>query len=81
MINWYRALAHYQPGGRVGRRIHVPTLVIWGAQDRFFEPGTAQASIDLCGSGRLVMLESASHWLHHEEPQRVNDLLIDFFGR
>jgi epoxide hydrolase 4 len=80
MINWYRAVARYRPQGRPDRRITVPTLVIWGAQDQFFEPETAGASVELCDDGRLVMLESASHWLHHEEPDRINGLLIDFFG-
>jgi pimeloyl-ACP methyl ester carboxylesterase len=26
-------------------------------------------------------LDDASHWVHHDEAERVNRLLIDFFGR
>lgn len=79
MLNWYRAVVRYRPTNRVSRRILVPTLVIWGALDRFFEVETAQASVDLCEDGRLVMIESAGHWLQHEEPVLVNDQLINFF--
>jgi pimeloyl-ACP methyl ester carboxylesterase len=25
-------------------------------------------------------LPNASHWVHHDEHERVNELLIDFFG-
>jgi pimeloyl-ACP methyl ester carboxylesterase len=25
-------------------------------------------------------LEEASHWVHHDEAERVNHLLIDFFA-
>jgi pimeloyl-ACP methyl ester carboxylesterase len=25
-------------------------------------------------------LADASHWVHHDEAERVNQLLIDFFG-
>jgi pimeloyl-ACP methyl ester carboxylesterase len=25
-------------------------------------------------------LPEASHWVHHDEPERVNELLTDFFG-
>jgi pimeloyl-ACP methyl ester carboxylesterase len=25
-------------------------------------------------------LADASHWVHHDEAARVNELLIDFFG-
>lgn len=79
MLNWYRAVVRYRPTNRVSRRILVPTLVIWGALDRFFEVETAQASVDLCEDGQLVMIESAGHWLQHEEPVLVYDQLINFF--
>ena len=37
----------------------------------------AQPSIDLC-EGKLVVLDEATHWVQHEESDRVNDLLIRF---
>jgi pimeloyl-ACP methyl ester carboxylesterase len=40
----------------------------------------AQPSIELCDEGRLVFLEEATHWVQHEEPETVNQLLIEFFG-
>jgi pimeloyl-ACP methyl ester carboxylesterase len=27
------------------------------------------------------MIPGATHWVQHEEPARVNRLLLDFFGR
>ncbi len=29
---------------------------------------------------RVERLPDASHWVHHDEPERVTQLLIDFFG-
>jgi pimeloyl-ACP methyl ester carboxylesterase len=29
---------------------------------------------------RVERLDEASHWVHHDEAERVNQLLIDFFG-
>ena len=29
---------------------------------------------------RVERLADASHWVHHDEAERVNELLIDFFG-
>ena len=78
MLNWYRAALRYAPPTPKPLRIHVPTLVIWGKQDRFLEPEMAQASVDLCDDGRLVYIDEASHWVQHEEPARVNALLLDF---
>lgn len=79
MLNWYRALLRVRPRRPPGLRVSVPTLLIWGAQDRFLEREMAQPSIDLCDRGRLVMIEEATHWVQHEEPERVNRLLLDFF--
>ena len=59
-------------------RIAIPTLLIWGARDKFIGREAAQPSIDLCAHGRLVFIEEATHWVQHEEPERVNELIVDF---
>ena len=38
----------------------------------------AQASIDLCDDGRLVLFEEATHWVQHEEADQVNELIDTF---
>ena len=79
MINWYRALFRTRPGRLKSVRIRVPTLVIWGTADKFLGRELAPLSIELCDQGRLEFLEGASHWVAHEEPARVNQLLADHF--
>jgi pimeloyl-ACP methyl ester carboxylesterase len=32
-----------------------------------------------CASAELVTFGNATHWLQHEDPARVSELLIDFF--
>lgn len=78
MINWYRAILRRQPTPPPSPRITVPTLIIWGAQDKFLGRELAQPSLELCDEGRLVFLEEATHWVQHEEPERVNQLLMEF---
>jgi pimeloyl-ACP methyl ester carboxylesterase len=78
MVNWYRAMFQKPPGLLESSRNTVPTLLIWGAQDNFLTREMAQPSIDLCDDGRLVFIEEASHWLHHEDPDRVNELIDSF---
>jgi len=77
MLNWYRAAARnfFHMGG-LGR-IRTPTLMLWGTQDIALGRELAQPSIDQCDDGRLVYLEEASHWVQHEEPARVNQLLLE----
>lgn len=79
MIDWYRAAFRSRPRPPASDRVRVPTLLIWGAQDRFLKREMAQPSIDLCDTGRLVFFEEATHWVQHEEPDRVNPLIADFF--
>lgn len=80
MINWYRAIVQKPPTLPASPRITVPTLLIWGARDKFLGRKMAQPSINLCNNGRLVFIEAATHWVQHEEPQRVNALIGSFLG-
>jgi len=78
MLHWYRASLQKPPTPPADPRIPVPTLLLWGAQDRFLGREMAQPSIELCPQGKLVFLEEATHWLQHEEPARVNALIQAF---
>ncbi|MFC1920019.1 alpha/beta fold hydrolase [Chloroflexota bacterium] len=80
MINWYRALMQKPSPPMANPRITVPTLLILGTQDRFLVREMAQPSIDLCDDGRLVFFEEATHWVHHEEADRVNELIDTFLS-
>ncbi len=78
MLNWYRALVQRTPTVPDDPRVHLPTLVIWGAHDVALSRSMAQQSVNLCDDGRLVMFEEASHWVKDEQPDRVNALLAEF---
>jgi len=80
MINWYPATTRSFPLCLDEPRIHVPTLLIWGEQDRFLCRRLARQSIDRCDHGRLVYLPDASHWVHHEQPDKVAQLVRDFLA-
>jgi epoxide hydrolase 4 len=79
MLNWYRALRLYTADSRT-LEIAPKTLILWGTQDQFLEPGLAEESMDHCRSSQVKHLESATHWLHLEEPQRISRELIEFFN-
>ncbi len=77
MLNWYRAYVQYPPKSPQSWRIRVPTLMIWGENDFALSRKMPQPSIDLCDDGRLVMIKNATHWVQHDEPSQVNQLLIE----
>jgi pimeloyl-ACP methyl ester carboxylesterase len=83
MINYYRSSVRTPPKKAEAalRQIKAPTLVIWGERDRYLGPELAEPEHDdvpnLEGVERLA---DASHWVHHDEHERVNQLLTDFFA-
>ncbi len=79
MLNWYRAVVQRPPQISDDARVHVPTLVIWGAQDVALTREMAQKSVEFCDDGRLVLFEDATHWVQHEKADQVNALLAEFF--
>ncbi len=78
MINWYRAfLAKRLPSSKT-LSTEVPTLIIWGDRDAYAVPLLAEASARLCADAKIVHIPEATHWGHHEQPERVGTLLLDF---
>ena len=78
MLNWYRAAFRSRPARVRNTRVIVPTLIIWGERDKFLRRELAEQSAELCDAGKLVFIEEATHWVQHEEAQRVNELLLEF---
>ena len=78
MLNWYRALVRTQTEPLPSLQVTVPTLIIWGFHDVALEWEMARLSLDLCDQGRLETLQEATHWVQHDEPHRVNDLIHSF---
>jgi epoxide hydrolase 4 len=80
MIDYYRAAVRLGSKQKV-LTIEAPTLVIWGQQDRFLGEGLAEPHAeDVPNLVAVERLENASHWVHHDEAERVNALLVDFLG-
>ncbi|MFB6140478.1 MAG: alpha/beta fold hydrolase [Halosimplex sp.] len=74
-VNWYRALFRRRDDPP-RETVEAPTLVVWGDEDVALLPHMALESVGYCTDGRLERIPWASHWVHDEEPDRVNDALI-----
>jgi pimeloyl-ACP methyl ester carboxylesterase len=79
MLNWYRALT--LAPGRAEGRVRAPTLVVWGDRDFALQAGLAEASAAACDDAKIVHIADAGHWIQHEEPERVNALLLSFLRK
>jgi pimeloyl-ACP methyl ester carboxylesterase len=82
MINYYRAALRHSPRGalRSLRPIEAPTMVIWGMRDRHLGSELAEPRREWVPNLRMEWIPEATHWVQHDAPARVNELLIDFLG-
>ena len=80
MINWYRAAFRFRTRF-ADSIVRVPTRILWGVRDAFLMQEMAQDSLRYCADAELFTLADATHWLQHEQPARVSELLIEFFRR
>ncbi|MGH2909763.1 MAG: alpha/beta fold hydrolase [Solirubrobacteraceae bacterium] len=79
MLNYYRA-ARRALGGRLPP-ITAPTLVIWGERDRYLGAELAEPHRrDVPGLRDVVRLPDSSHWVMRDEPERISELLAEFFA-
>lgn len=59
------------------RRIAVPTLVVWGAEDTIAPPRTGQVLASAIRGARLVVLEGVAHAPQIQAPKRFNPILLE----
>lgn len=80
-LNWYRAnlgavLAQSWPPCRV------PMLGLWSSEDHCLaEDQMARSARQMVASWSYQRIEGAGHWLPLERPDRVADLVVDWFRR
>jgi pimeloyl-ACP methyl ester carboxylesterase/2-polyprenyl-6-methoxyphenol hydroxylase-like FAD-dependent oxidoreductase len=83
-LNYYRAVPRVMldtaNDPNRSRRIDAPALVIWGEQDIFLGPELAEPDRSLVPDLRVERLPQASHWVQMDQPELVNDLLLEFIG-
>ena len=79
MTHWYRAAVQQRPPSLTDKFVHVPTLILWGRKDVALTPQMAEASVELCDNGELIMYDDATHWLLHDEPVDTADRIVAFF--
>jgi epoxide hydrolase 4 len=80
MLNWYRASVQRRPERLADKRVHVPTLIIWGRKDVALSETMVAPSAALCDDVRVEFLDEATHWVLHDEPERTAEFILDFLS-
>lgn len=80
-INYYRALFRYskRSDNLKPHKLSMPVLFIFGEDDRALGKETTYTTHKYCSSKpQIHYIENCSHWVQHEYPDRVNQLIMDF---
>lgn len=80
MLNWYRALRKGSLNQVPKKPIEIPVRILWGIGDQFLSPMLAKESLEFCENAELVWIGEATHWVHHEQPVIVNQLIKEFLA-
>jgi pimeloyl-ACP methyl ester carboxylesterase len=89
-LNYYRA-AEVGPGGGghdafkmkhpvASFEVKMPTLVIWGEKDPYILTGNLEGLERYVPKLTVERIPDATHWVVHEKPARVNELIRDFLA-
>lgn len=79
-INWYRAIPLSELRG-INQKISVPTMYVWSDQDVVLLPKAAHDTARyISGEYRFEILPGVSHWIPELEPDKLADLLLEWFA-
>ncbi len=79
-LNWYRGMPLSNPRA-INQKVSVPTLYVWSDQDVALMPKAAHnTGRYVTGEYRFEILPGVSHWIPDEEPDKLADLLLDWFA-
>jgi len=91
-LNYYRASPLYPPTSQNDQEqiksilnlpkemltVKVPTLVIWGEQDRALLTGNLDGLEEYIEDLTVKRIPDGTHWVIHEQPELVNSLIREF---
>ena len=79
-INWYRAMPLSNPRA-INQKVTVPTLYVWSDGDTALMPKSAHnTGRYVAGEYRFEIMPGVSHWIPDEEPDKLADLLLEWFA-
>lgn len=82
MLGWYRAALRSQETRQLlqgsSLYVHRPTLVIWGKKDPYLDPRCNETLPFYVDDVQIHYLENANHWVQMDQPEIVNDLLLNY---
>lgn len=77
-INYYRNLPTYLSQKKVWGILKIPTLMIWGEEDRYLGKELTYGTEEYVQDLRIRYIPNCSHWVQQEQPMLVNQMMREF---
>ena len=81
-LNYYRQLFRRPPSSSTGKNsyVRVPTLLIWGEQDRALGIELTTGLEQWVGQLEIRRIPDSGHWVQQEQPEKVNSYMLEFLS-
>jgi pimeloyl-ACP methyl ester carboxylesterase len=77
-LGWYRALPLSARGNGFGRRVRVPTTMVWSTGDSaIVRPGVDWTEEYVAAPYELVVLDGVSHWIPTQAPEALAEAILE----
>ena len=76
-VNFFGVRDEYLLVDQLGS-LPIPTMVVWGAQDRIFPVSHAYAAAASSPKTVLHVFDDCGHWPHMERAAEFNTAVVDF---
>ncbi len=80
-INYYRNLPTYMSEKKVWGILKIPTLMIWGEEDRALGKELTYGTEKYVQDLQIRYIPNCSHWVQQEQPQLVNQIMRSFLNK
>ncbi len=82
-LNYYRQLFRHLPRSTTNRAVKVsaPTLLIWGEQDIALGIELTTGLEQWVDNLEIKRIPDSGHWVQQEQPEKVNQYMLDFLHR
>ena len=81
-INWYRNFRQNWKSTRgVDQTVRVPTLFVGATDDAIISPKQIDAMRPCVEDLEIKMIDDCGHWTQQEQPERLNDIMLEWLAR
>jgi pimeloyl-ACP methyl ester carboxylesterase len=80
-INYYRAAMRYVNSFDISQQLPMPILMLWGEQDKALGKELTYNTKQYCKDLELIYDPTSGHFIQYDNPEWVNDRLLEFFRR